>query len=54
MLQAVEGRERDFPWGSKRIVAAGVYDFFTADISLSSASKKTTGRWDEGIMKCEA
>jgi hypothetical protein len=43
----VEGRKRDFSQGSKRLVAPGVYDFFTADIHLSSASKKTTGRWDE-------
>jgi hypothetical protein len=50
----VEGRKRDFSRGSKRIAAPGVYDFFTADIHLSSASKKTAGRWDEGIMKCEA
>jgi hypothetical protein len=50
----VKGRERDFSRGAKRIVAPGVYDFFTADIHFSSASKKTAGRWDEGIMRCEA
>jgi hypothetical protein len=39
----VEGRKRDFSQGSKRLVAPGVYDFFTADISLSSENKKQPG-----------
>jgi hypothetical protein len=39
-MQAAVGRERDFPRGSKRIVARRFYDLFIANISIRFTNKK--------------